>query len=132
MSLAFIPLARQGFSTATSNFVMMSYTNVVRSRLRLKGQPPIPDCEASNDELVKHQSDSERDSDSEEKNTFNDANSEVPEDKDQEAEDTRTEAQKQYDSVVARREKGILRKAAGKSYREQVEVSVQFHVYVQC
>lgn len=123
---------------------MLSYEGVIRKRLRLKGHPDIPSFQEelpeppalvssedpaasrSDDEPAPAPAESKSDGDIHQRtDEIQPGRAEPPavEGEDEIQKDTRTEAEKRHDEVSHQREKERLRKVAGKSYREHVEVS---------
>lgn len=123
---------------------MISYDGVIRKRLRIKGQPEIPPYEeeetpttipvSADVPSAPQRSEGPADGSSSafdvDEAQYDDVDEVEPVGGDitdviggQKVLDKRTEAQKQHDEVMERREKELLRKDASKSYKEQVEVS---------
>ncbi|CDF35697.1 FAM32A-like [Chondrus crispus] len=120
---------------------MLSYEGVIRKRLRIKGHPEIPPYERGEEKATIFASaDIEPDAPQSEARPADeravDADEAQYDDVDevepavgnladvigvQEVKDKRTEAQKQHDEILQKRETELLRKAATKSHKEQVE-----------
>lgn len=125
---------------------MLSYEGVIRKRLRIKGHPEIPPYERGEDKAtILASADIEPDAPRSEARPADegavDADDAQYDDVDevepavdniaevigvQEVKDKRTEAQKQHDEILQKRETELLRKAAAKSHKEQVEVCCAF------
>lgn len=132
---------------------MLSYDGVIRKRLRIKGQPEIPPYEEEEAETTvpvsadmpsayrgnENHADGNGSVAETDEAQYDDVDEVEPVQGDvgevigaQNVQDTRTEAQKQHDEMLQRREKELLRKAASKSYREHVEVCFSvLYMYVQ-
>lgn len=133
---------------------MLSYDGVIRKRLRIKGQREIPPYEEEEAETTVpvstgvpsayHGNENHADGNGSVAETdeaqYDDVDEIEPVQGDvgevigaQNVQDTRTEAQKQHDEMLQHREKEPLRRAASKSYREQVEVCfLGFYMCARC
>lgn len=97
---------------------MLPYDGVIKKRLQLKGQLPIPPYAPA--EIEEGEEGSLRELRPSLPPNPPDVEAEITSGR---QEDTRTEAQKKRDQVMLQREKEALRKEAEKSYKERVEVS---------